>query len=380
MALLGTEVKSIREGNVNLRDSFACVESGEVWIYNVHISPHSHRGYSITSRREAQALLRRAEIRKLIGKTVEKGMTLAPTRMYFQERLREGGDLAGQGQEGPRQARDDQAPRDRSRDPRGREGAAPVTGHGPRVSVRALYRGPAVGVVRLGRGLPRIRRTDRADRTVQRGEKVPDAATFVIEDRTLAGEAHRAIAVAPVLASRLTWRLTVPKGLAVGVDRMQVEAWNNEGDGVRFTAGINDGGTFTQLFEQPAPLCPAPATANGSRSAFRWRSYEGREVELVFATEPEPTARAGPAPISALGRPGNRGPVMEPSGPAVPPGPAGAVQPIRAELLAAIERVCDSQRFILGPEVEALEAELALVLESPHAITVSSGTMRCWRR
>jgi dTDP-4-amino-4,6-dideoxygalactose transaminase len=49
-------------------------------------------------------------------------------------------------------------------------------------------------------------------------------------------------------------------------------------------------------------------------------------------------------------------------------------QPIRAELLAAIERVCDSQRFILGPEVEALEAELAQALESPHAITVSSGT------
>jgi len=49
-------------------------------------------------------------------------------------------------------------------------------------------------------------------------------------------------------------------------------------------------------------------------------------------------------------------------------------RPIRAELLAAIERVCDSQRFILGPEVEALEAELAQALESPHAITVSSGT------
>ena len=66
---------------------------------------------------------------------------------------------------------------------------------------------------------------------------------------------------------------------------------------------------------------------------------------------------------------------MEPSrSPRAAPGPAGAVPPIRAELLAAIERVCDSQRFILGPEVEALEAELAQVLESPHAITVSSGT------
>ena len=46
VALLGTEVKSIREGNVNLRDSFARVEGGEVWIYNVHINPYSHRGYA----------------------------------------------------------------------------------------------------------------------------------------------------------------------------------------------------------------------------------------------------------------------------------------------------------------------------------------------
>ena len=84
MALVGTEVKSIREGNVNLRDSFARVESGEVWIYNVHINPYSHRGYSDHApTRRRKLLLRRAEIRKLIGKTVEKGMTLVPTRMYF---------------------------------------------------------------------------------------------------------------------------------------------------------------------------------------------------------------------------------------------------------------------------------------------------------
>jgi SsrA-binding protein len=84
MALVGTEVKSIREGNVNLRDSFARVESGEIWVYNVHINPYSHRGYSDHEpTRRRKALLHRAEIRKLIGKTVEKGMTLVPTRMYF---------------------------------------------------------------------------------------------------------------------------------------------------------------------------------------------------------------------------------------------------------------------------------------------------------
>jgi SsrA-binding protein len=86
VALLGTEVKSIREGNVNLRDSFARVEEGEVWIYNVNISPYSHRGYAdhVPTRRR-KLLLHKQEIRKLIGKTVEKGMTLVPTRMYFKD-------------------------------------------------------------------------------------------------------------------------------------------------------------------------------------------------------------------------------------------------------------------------------------------------------
>ena len=82
--LLGTEVKSIREGRVNLRDSFARVEKGEVWLYNVNISPYSHRGYADHEPlRQRKLLMHRDEIRKLIGKTVEKGMTLVPVRMYF---------------------------------------------------------------------------------------------------------------------------------------------------------------------------------------------------------------------------------------------------------------------------------------------------------
>jgi SsrA-binding protein len=84
--LLGTEVKAIREGRVNLRDSFARVEDGEVFIYNVHISPYSHRGYADHEPlRRRKLLLHRSEIRKLIGKTVEKGMTLVPTRLYFKD-------------------------------------------------------------------------------------------------------------------------------------------------------------------------------------------------------------------------------------------------------------------------------------------------------
>jgi SsrA-binding protein len=84
LVLLGTEVKAIREGRVNLRDSFARVEDGEVFLYNVNISPYSHRGYADHEPlRRRKLLLHRDEIRKLIGKTVEKGMTLVPTRLYF---------------------------------------------------------------------------------------------------------------------------------------------------------------------------------------------------------------------------------------------------------------------------------------------------------
>jgi SsrA-binding protein len=84
VALLGTEVKAIREGQVNLRDSFARVDRGEVWLENVHISPYSHRGYAeLAERRPRKLLLHRHEILKLVGKVNEKGMTLVPLELYF---------------------------------------------------------------------------------------------------------------------------------------------------------------------------------------------------------------------------------------------------------------------------------------------------------
>ena len=86
IALLGTEVKAIREGRVNLRDSYARTEGGEVWMMNVHISAYSHRGYADhTETRPRKLLLHRHEIRKLIGRTVEKGLTLVPLEMYFKK-------------------------------------------------------------------------------------------------------------------------------------------------------------------------------------------------------------------------------------------------------------------------------------------------------
>lgn len=84
VALLGTEVKAIREGRVNLRDSFARLDRGEVWLENVHISPYSHTGYAgHAERRQRKLLLHRHEINKLAGRVREKGLTLVPLQMYF---------------------------------------------------------------------------------------------------------------------------------------------------------------------------------------------------------------------------------------------------------------------------------------------------------
>jgi SsrA-binding protein len=84
VALVGTEVKAIREGRVNLRDSFARADGGEIFVHNVHIGAYSSRGYADHEPlRPRKLLLHRQEIQKLIGKTTERGMTMVPVRMYF---------------------------------------------------------------------------------------------------------------------------------------------------------------------------------------------------------------------------------------------------------------------------------------------------------
>ncbi|MEA5465149.1 SsrA-binding protein SmpB [Leptothoe sp. PORK10 BA2] len=87
IALQGTEVKSIRAGKVNLRDGYAQVKNGEVWLLNVHISPHdmTNQAYNHEPRRPRRLLLHKAEIRKLIGKVEEKGLTLVPMKLYLKK-------------------------------------------------------------------------------------------------------------------------------------------------------------------------------------------------------------------------------------------------------------------------------------------------------
>jgi SsrA-binding protein len=85
--LMGTEVKSIRAGKVNLRDGFARIRNGEVILMNVHISPHqtTSQMFNHDPRRSRKLLLHRQEIRKLIGKVEQKGLTLVPLKMYLKQ-------------------------------------------------------------------------------------------------------------------------------------------------------------------------------------------------------------------------------------------------------------------------------------------------------
>jgi SsrA-binding protein len=85
--LQGSEVKSLRDGKAQLRDSYAALRDGEVWLYNAHIAP-----YGPASRdnhdpdRARKLLLHRREIERLVGRTHERGLTLVPTRIYFSGR------------------------------------------------------------------------------------------------------------------------------------------------------------------------------------------------------------------------------------------------------------------------------------------------------
>jgi len=84
LVLWGTEVKSLRLGQVNLKDSFARVEHEEVWLYNVHINPYDQGNrYNHDPTRKRKLLLHKTEIKRLIGKVEERGLTLVPLKIYF---------------------------------------------------------------------------------------------------------------------------------------------------------------------------------------------------------------------------------------------------------------------------------------------------------
>lgn len=95
IVLTGTEIKSIRQGKVNLKESFAKVDNGEVIVYGMHISPYDHGNrFNVDPLRPRKLLLHKREIRKLIGLTTQKGLTLVPLRLYINERGRAKMELA----------------------------------------------------------------------------------------------------------------------------------------------------------------------------------------------------------------------------------------------------------------------------------------------
>ena len=84
IALMGSEVKSVRAGRANLKDAYGLIKDGELWLLNAHIGPYENAGYAgHTPLRTRKLLVRKEELRKLIGKMQVKGLTLIPTRLYF---------------------------------------------------------------------------------------------------------------------------------------------------------------------------------------------------------------------------------------------------------------------------------------------------------
>ncbi len=84
LSLTGTEVKSLRVGRANLRDSYAAIENGELLLYNMHISPYEMGNrYNHDPLRTRKLLMHRSEIKRLASKVREKGFTLVPLRLYF---------------------------------------------------------------------------------------------------------------------------------------------------------------------------------------------------------------------------------------------------------------------------------------------------------
>ena len=82
--LRGSEVKSLREGAIQLKDGYAALRDGEVWLHNVHIAPYAPAARdNHDPERLRKLLMSRREIERLVGKTQEKGLTLVPTRVYF---------------------------------------------------------------------------------------------------------------------------------------------------------------------------------------------------------------------------------------------------------------------------------------------------------
>jgi SsrA-binding protein len=86
LVLQGTEVKSLRAGHINFKDSYAAIQNAEAWLVGCHISPYGQGGYANHDpERRRKLLLHRREVNRLLGKTAERGLTIVPLRVYFKD-------------------------------------------------------------------------------------------------------------------------------------------------------------------------------------------------------------------------------------------------------------------------------------------------------
>lgn len=83
IALLGSEVKSVRLGRANFKDAFCRVDNGELWLYNMHISPYGKGQKNLDPDRNRKLLLTKRELKKIIGRVAERGMVAIPTRLFL---------------------------------------------------------------------------------------------------------------------------------------------------------------------------------------------------------------------------------------------------------------------------------------------------------
>jgi SsrA-binding protein len=88
IVLKGTEVKSLRQGTVSFADTYGSIEGGEAWLVGMHISPYQQGSYAnVDPMRKRKLLLHAKEIRKLLGRLKEKGLTLVPLKLYFRNNI-----------------------------------------------------------------------------------------------------------------------------------------------------------------------------------------------------------------------------------------------------------------------------------------------------
>lgn len=116
IVLTGTEIKSVRAGKVSIKESYAKIEKGEMWVYGMNISPYEQGNrFNVDPLRPRKLLLHKQEIRKLIGYTTLKGMTLVPLNMYINEDGRAKMELAVARGKKNYDKRDDMAKKDAAR-------------------------------------------------------------------------------------------------------------------------------------------------------------------------------------------------------------------------------------------------------------------------